>query len=349
MAEIGLVRFARLALEVGEAVLPQQRTKFSKRQFSQPQLLAVLCLMRYEDWTFREAEIRLSEHAELRAALRLSSVPDYTTLWRFLTRLREEDVARVLREIVRRMPGRWGSPATVAVDATGLAQGAVSTFFVRRMYHHTQQPLPWRHWLKWLAVVDVDRQLILAQSARQAPWNDCANLPSLVAEAHRHTPVGCVLADAEFDSERNHRFCREQLNADSVIPAKRGKKSWNIHGVRAQMRADFPRARYARRSLIETVFSVAKRKLSCRAPGKTVFTQVRQALLLGITYNLYRLRLTSAKMRMSTEPERFNKFSASRGIHDSQVRFTWDFSRIVAVSDLPLTRCRPVSDVLHRE
>lgn len=105
------------------------------------------------------------------------------------------------------------------VDATGLAQGAVSTFLVRWMYHRTQQPLPWSHWLKWLAVVDVDRQLILAQNARQAPWNDCANLPSLVTEAHRHTPVGCVLADAEFDSEHNHSFCRQQLMADSVIPA----------------------------------------------------------------------------------------------------------------------------------
>jgi Transposase DDE domain len=153
---------------------------------------------------------------------------------------------------VRRMPGRWRSPATVTVDATGLAQSAVSTFFVRRIYHHIQQPLPWRHWLKWLAVVDVDRQLILAQSARQAPRNDCANLPSLVAEAHRQTPVGCVLADAEFDSERKHSFCRQQLKADSIFPAKRGKKSWKIHGVRAQMRADFPRATYARRSLIET-------------------------------------------------------------------------------------------------
>ena len=291
MAEIGLVRFARLALEVSEAVLPRQRTKFSKRQLTQPQLLAVLCLMRYEDWTFREAEVRLSEHAELRSALQLTSVPDYTTIYRFLTRLREEDVGRVLHEIVRRMPGRWESPATVAVDATGLAQGAVSTFFVRRMYHHTQQPLPWRHWLKWLAVVDVDRQIILAQSARQAPWNDCANLPSLVAEAHQHTPVGCVLADAEFDSERNHTFCRQQLKAHSIIPAKRGKKTWNIHGVRAQMRENFPRDQYTQRSLIETVFSVAKRKLSCRAPGRTVATQVRQALLLGVTYNLYRLWL----------------------------------------------------------
>ena len=105
MAEIGLVRFARLALQVSQAVLPAQRTKFSKRLFTQPQLLAVLCLMRYEDWTFREAEVRLSEHAELRSALQINSVPDYTTLYRFLTRLQEDDVARAMSEVVRRMPG----------------------------------------------------------------------------------------------------------------------------------------------------------------------------------------------------------------------------------------------------
>ena len=56
MAEIGLVRFARLALDVSQAVLPSQRTKFSKRQFAQLQLLAVHCLMRFEDWPFRKAK-----------------------------------------------------------------------------------------------------------------------------------------------------------------------------------------------------------------------------------------------------------------------------------------------------
>jgi len=98
-----------------------------------------------------------------------------------------------------------------------------------------------------------------------------------------------VLADAEFDSERNHVFIHEQMRADSVIPAKRGKRTWRIHGVRAEMRANFPRQKYRRRNLIETVFSAVKRKLSCRAPGRTIHTQCRQALLLGLTYNLYRL------------------------------------------------------------
>jgi hypothetical protein len=74
MAEVGLLPFARLALQVSRAVPPRYRSRFSKRQFTQPQLLAILCLMRY---------------------------------------------------------GR--KRARVAVDATGLAQGAASTFFVRRM------------------------------------------------------------------------------------------------------------------------------------------------------------------------------------------------------------------------
>lgn len=45
MAEIGLVRFAHLAYEVNRSVLPAQRTRFSKKLFTQSQLLAVLCVM----------------------------------------------------------------------------------------------------------------------------------------------------------------------------------------------------------------------------------------------------------------------------------------------------------------
>ncbi len=287
MAEIGLVLFARVALEVAAAVLPPYRTRFSKHQFTQPQLLAILCLMRYEDWTYREAEVRLGEHSELRRAVGLRRVPDHTTLYRFLCRLPPAALAAALAEVVRRFPRR--GRARVAVDATGLSSGAVSTFFVRRMHHHTHKPLPWRHWLKWLVVVDVDRQLLLAQSARRGPWNDCAHLPALVGAASRSTRIGLVLADAEFDSERNHTYIRQQLGADSVIPARRGKRNWRLHGIRAEMRRAFPARKYGRRALVESVFSSVKRKLSARAPGRSLFTQQRQALLLGLAFNLYRL------------------------------------------------------------
>ena len=52
----------------------------------------------------------------------------------------------------------------------------------------------------------------------------------------------------------------------------------------------FPQKEYGQRAKIETIFSVIKRKLSSRAPGRSLPVQIRQALLLGLTYNLYRLR-----------------------------------------------------------
>ncbi len=288
MAEVGLVQFAQAALQVAQAVLPPYRSKFSKHIFTQPQLLAILCLMRYDDWTFREAEVRLAEHSDLRQVLQLARVPDYTTLYRFMRRLDEHILQRVLAESLRLLPSQneEGGP-TVAVDGTGLMPCAVSTFFVKRQRDHGAG-YAWRHWVKWLLAVDVDTQMVLAQQARQGPYNDCANLRPLLDEAVQGKPVALVLADAEFDSERNHRHIRHCHGADSIIPAKRGKASWKIHGIRAQMRANFPAERYAQRNLVETVISVVKRKLSARAPGRTLTTQRLQALLLGVAYNIYR-------------------------------------------------------------
>ena len=189
MAEVGLVLFARVAMEVATAVVPFYRTKFSKRLFTQPQLLVVLCLMRYEDWTFREAEVRLREHAELREALGLSRTPDYTTLYRFLRRLQEQTVARVLTEVVRRLPPPPSEGTTVAVDGTGLAPGAISTFFVKRVKDRVNG-FPWRHYLKWLIAVDVPGRVVLAQIAKRGPANDSATLRPLVDAAFPVAPVG---------------------------------------------------------------------------------------------------------------------------------------------------------------
>jgi len=293
MSEVGLVPFARVALEVGREVLPPYSHPFSPQRFTQPQLLAILCLMRYEDWTFRAAEIRLAEHGELRRALELEAVPDQSTLFRFMLRLEEQVIAQALSEVVRRLqrrrPSLGAKKTIVAVDATGLAPGTISTFFIRRREQHGGAPMPWRYWLKWLLAVDTRRRVILAQKAHRGPVNDCATLRPLLDEVAKSHTMATVLADAEFDSERNHRHIRQQLGAKSIIPAKRGKASWKLHGVRAQMRAAFPAKSYRQRVHAETVFSAIKRKLSARAPGRSLSTQRKQALLLGLAYNLYRL------------------------------------------------------------
>ena len=112
----------------------------------------------------------------------------------------------------------------------------------------------------------------------------------MAADASLVVPVGAVVADAEFDSERNHRFIRDTLGAKSAIPATRGKPTWRLRGIRAQMRRRFPRALYHQRALVESAISAAKRKLSDRAPGRSPLTQHLQALVRGLAYDVYRLK-----------------------------------------------------------
>lgn len=101
MTEVDLLPFARLALQNSRAVVPRYRSRFSEHPSTPPQLLAIRCLMRYGDWTFREAEVRLGEHRELHQTLGLSSVPDFTTLYCFLQRLDGQVIDRVVGETLR--------------------------------------------------------------------------------------------------------------------------------------------------------------------------------------------------------------------------------------------------------
>jgi hypothetical protein len=79
------------------------------------------------------------------------------------------------------------------------------------------------------------------------------------------------------------------------------------------MRRAFPRRIYRRRALIESLFSSLKRKLSARAPGRSLRTQKRQALLLGLSFNLYRLRHRYLFARMSIEPSDLKKIPPRSG------------------------------------
>ena len=74
MTEVGLLPFARVALEVATAILDRYRTPFSKHQFMQPQLLAVLCLMRYEDWGASAIDCWWDQHNPINSIVLLAEM-----------------------------------------------------------------------------------------------------------------------------------------------------------------------------------------------------------------------------------------------------------------------------------
>ena len=110
-----------------------------------------------------------------------------------------------------------------------------------------------------------------------------------------------LLADAGYDSEANHRHCREHLRIESLIPAKKRRcvtvvartpyrrlmaETLSSRGDRCKRRL------YGQRWKAETLVSVVKRKWGEALSARREAMQQIQALLRGVVYNLYRLATT---------------------------------------------------------
>lgn len=73
-------RLARQALAVGQQALPMYGSRYSKHDFTQPQLFALLVLRQFLKTDYRGLVTLLAEWGELRRALGLKKVPHYSTL-----------------------------------------------------------------------------------------------------------------------------------------------------------------------------------------------------------------------------------------------------------------------------
>lgn len=78
---------ARMALRVARKALPAYSSKFSKHDFTQHQLLAMLVLKKFFRTDYRGIVAILEDMEELQKILRISKVPHYTTLQKAQERL----------------------------------------------------------------------------------------------------------------------------------------------------------------------------------------------------------------------------------------------------------------------
>jgi transposase len=104
-----------------------------------------------------------------------------------------------------------------------------------------------------------------------------------------------VLADAAFDSEANHRLCREELGVRStVIPLNRrnrGRK-WPKTKYRRQMKRRFFKRKYGQRWQAESAFPRHKRRLGSALSARSEPARERECFLRVLTHNLMLLAST---------------------------------------------------------
>jgi hypothetical protein len=93
-----LLRLARLAVQIARTQLPDYASKFAPKRYTQPALLACLCLKEYLHVDYRSTEALLASAQELREALGLHAVPDHSMLWWFSRhKVKPGLLARILR------------------------------------------------------------------------------------------------------------------------------------------------------------------------------------------------------------------------------------------------------------
>lgn len=106
------VRVAREALAAGRAALPEYGSRFSRKDYTQPQLFALLVLRQFLRTDCRRVVTLVVERAKLRRALGLSKVPHYSTLAHASRRILSDAEAGGLSSAPR-LP--WsGAPGPVA-------------------------------------------------------------------------------------------------------------------------------------------------------------------------------------------------------------------------------------------
>jgi hypothetical protein len=213
-----LLRFARAAITVARRSVPARLSRFAHPVYTPAGLFAALLLREHLRLTYRSLEDLLRIAAPLRRLFGFRLVPDHSTLWWFARRhLGDDLVIAALRETVAKVRGFPARARQVALDSTGLWLSHTSWYFAWRARHDRRQ----RGWMKWAVALWIEPQMVVAQRVRPGPCGDFSDLVPLATAANDLRPFGQLVADAGYDSEANHRFCREALAVDSLIPAKK--------------------------------------------------------------------------------------------------------------------------------
>src|SRR3954451_9773382 len=238
------------AHHLGKQVLPEYACKFSRHDFTLPQLFACLVLREHQKKSYRGVEALLRDSPEWCAAIGMSGVPDHNTLCRAFGVVAQLKATHDMFDQQaqwakrRRMVQNRGKP--VALDSSLFESRHVSRHFEKRCREtrrgssgkHKRRTSAQKHAKtqgdrrrsrtvkalpKLSLAVASKSHLILAARATTGGGPDYAHFEPLVFDAWRRADVTKVVGDAGFDSESNHQIARQDMGVRSMMPAGSGR------------------------------------------------------------------------------------------------------------------------------
>ena len=211
------------AHELGCRCLRKYTSKFSRHDYTLPQLFACLVVREQMRLSYRGAEALLRDgRAWCRAIGIRGKTPDHTTLARTARVIQGPGrVGRMLDRLARWFMIAHKLGTTLAVDSTCHDVHHRSRHYERRCRHHNvggradgsanvRRSGSAKRTPKLSLGVDTRSHVILAAQARIGMCSDAPSFDGLLYHAWRRRGgrVKTVLADAGFDSEANHRIAK---------------------------------------------------------------------------------------------------------------------------------------------
>jgi hypothetical protein len=291
--------------------LPAFSSKFSRRDFTRPQLFACLVLKEFEKKDYRGAEQLLWDCPDLRRSIGLHKAPDHSTLQRASQALLPlPRVRRMLDQLIvfaRAWKILGKTVAVAALDSSGYEARHISSYFVRRRAKgglakkaQKTQETTYNRFPKLAIVVDCATHLILSFWTGVGPGPDHPHLESCLYHAWRRADVRKLVADAGYDSEAAHELARSDMGIKTLIPPWSGRPRqdgrrpggrWRrvmsiLLGTKRRRR----HSGYTQRWQSETVNSMMKRNQGSALRARTNPSRSRELALRVLTHNLGILR-----------------------------------------------------------
>lgn len=277
-----LLEVARLSMRIaGRYMQPYSHIK-SPKKFTQAQLISCLILRAYLKTTYRGIIDVLDASDKLKKCLDLKQLPHYSTLKRFADR--SDTIAIVdamLADIVREIAG---DDDEVAIDSTGVETTAASAYF------KTRSGTTRKKYVKLSVCVLCGSMMPTSVVASWGPCNDKAVVKPLLVKSRAVIQPRTLFADAGYDAEWVHQYCRDDWGVTSWIPPAVHRADGKINGkYRSKMtRRRLKKNGYGKRWIVESFMSGLKRTTGSMLTARSEPALFTEALLRVLAYAIRR-------------------------------------------------------------